>query len=680
MVCRFTAILSILIVMLVAHPFNGAAQELTPLETGADAGAGETKQSVSGAPATSGTRTTTATTPSRVVAVVPARVTPLTPVPAAPGDPLPDEKQVDTSKTVYPADPGLLLELDECVEIAIQRNLNLQIARLTDRASDYSVRIAWAQFFPTFTESILHSNSEGVGGREPSADGNVTLSSNVHQESPWGTKLDFTFDETRQNINAASRSETMALTQPLWRGAGTDANLVNLRSARIRRLINRGNLELDTQNLIFTVRSDYANIIGVLQTREVDREALESAKKFLNFTRARVEAGNQTELDKSQAELQMHQRELNLVTDEAQLGRALDKLKNDMDVDLEEQIRVVVQAINFGDIPPEEMTDDDKTLDVLETDEAKGIVYLQHYNVLRDPKDNKIKHEKSGEPKTIFQAQHFDEVKVLSEALNNRVDLLNNRRALAVQQLQTLAAKNSTGYQVDLVGSYGHTHDGAGVRPLNTTSDINNWTVGLNATVPWGKISDRAAYEQALLNLQQSEISLKSVRTTVHSDVRDIMRTLRQAERTILIDALSVEQAKLTVRATFISFKNGFKDSFEVVTVKDALLQAKNAFIAAMLSYVVDLARLEVVIGRPTGRVDLAGETLGGEILSTLPESLRTKQMPRGAPDAEPSCDDHSHNNSRAYRCDPKPEPDRRLELVPERKPPCNCEIIDSKP
>lgn len=660
MVCRFNFCLSVVVFAASALGFGCAAQERAPAAPDAAA--------------------------PKVSAANAAAI----PVAAAPA---PDDKNVDTSPAVYKPDPGLLLELDECVEIAIQRNLNLQISRLSDRASDYSVRIAWAQFFPTFTESILHSNSAGVGGRGASADGSVTLSSNVHQESPWGTKLDFTFDETRQNLNNASRSVTTSITQPLWKGAGTDTGLLNLRSARIKRLINRGNLELDTQNLIFTVRADYANIIGVLQTREVDREALESAKKFWKFIAVRLEAGNQTKLDKSQAELQIHQRELNLVTDDAQLSRALDKLKLDMDVDLEEQIRVVVKAINFGDVPPEETKDDITTffgrlklyspLDMLGTDEAKGIVYLQHYNdykVLRDPKDNKSEREKSGEPKTIFQAQHFDEAKVLAEALNNRVDLLNNRRALAVQQLQTLAAKNSTGYQVDLVGSYGHTHEGAGVRPLNSSSDANNWTVGVNATVPWGKISDKSAYEQALLSLQHSEIALKSVRTTVHSDVREIMRTLRQAERTILIDALSVEQAKLTVLATYSSFKNGLRNSFEVVQVKDALLQAKNAFIAAMLSYVVDLARLEVVIGRPTGRVDLQGETLGGEILSTLPESLRNKQMPRGAPDAEPSCEDHAHNNSRAYRCDPKPEPDKRLELVPERKPPCNCEIIDSKP
>lgn len=578
--------------------------------------------------------------------------------------------------SLYPPDSGILLLLDECVEIAIQNNLNLKLSRLNDRSSDYDVRIAWSQFFPTFNESILHSNSEGVGRNGASANGAVRVVSSVSQQSPWGTRLNFAYDETRSNFNNVDRNITTNIAQPLWKGAGTDVGLAQMRSARINRLIARGNLELDTQGLIFQVRSDYAAVIQQLQQRDVLRESIASARKFLEFTEARQKAGNETRLDVSQAKLQLRTRELDLVVNDRALEAAYDRLKQIMDVDLEEKVLVSVNPVDFGDVPPEEMPDEEKSVDVLETDETEGIVYL----VTRQSTKDGTVGEKIGAPKVIFHAQHFKESKILDEAMTNRIDLLNNRRTLALQQLQTMLAKNGLGYQVDLVGSYGHNYTSKELRAPTASSDSNNWTVGLNASIPWGKISDRALYEKALLELQKTEINLKRVRTTVHADVRDIMRTLREAEKTIVIEALRVEQAKLTVKATFISFKNGFKDSFQVVSVKNDLIQAKNEFITAMLNYVVDLARLEVVIGKATGRVDLEGRTLGGEIDSHLPESLSRKQMPRGAPDADPSCEDHPLNKSRAYRCDPKPEPDTRLRLVPERKPPCNCEIIDSKP
>lgn len=276
----------------------------------------------------------------------------------------------------YPPDQGILLLLNECVEIAIQNNLNLKLSRLNDRSSDYDVRIAWSQFFPTFNESLLHSNGSGVGRRGASADGTVSLSSGVTQQSPWGSKLNFVYDETRSNFNNAERSVTTNISQPLWKGAGTDVGLAQMRTARINRLIARGNLELDTQGLIFQVRSDYAAVIQQLQQRDVLRDAIKSAQKFLEFTEARQKAGNETRLDVSQARLQLRTRELDLVVVERALESAYDALKQIMDVDLEEHVLVAVTPVDFGDIPPEEMPDEEKSVDVLETDEAEGIVYL----------------------------------------------------------------------------------------------------------------------------------------------------------------------------------------------------------------------------------------------------------------------------------------------------------------
>ncbi len=577
---------------------------------------------------------------------------------------VPDEKDKKPS-VVYPPDEGILHELDECVEISNMNNLNLKLSRLNDRESDYAVRVAWSQFFPTFNESILNSNQQGVGGLLPHADGSVLIHSDVSQQSPWGTKLDFAFDETRTNWNNVNRVVSTSVSQPLWKGAGTDANLTKMRTARINRLISRGQMELDTQSLIFQVRTAYTNVIQQIQQRDVFRESVKSAQKFLEYAEARLDAGVETRLSVAQAKLQLRTRELSLVSNGRQLESAYDVLKQILDVDLEEAIQVRATKVDFGDIAPEELPPVETEADFLEVDESKGIVYL----VKRGIKDGKVG-DVIGTPKIIFQAQHFDEKKVLEEAMANRIDLLNNRRDLAVQQLQTMLAKNGLGMQVDLVGTYGHSYTSKDLRAAGTSSDVNNYTVGVNASIPWGKIADKAAYETALLELQKAEINLKKVRTTVHSDVRDIMRLLREAESTLLIQALVVEQAKQTVKATFIAFQNSIGTSFEVVSVKNDLITAESGYISILLNYVVDLARLEQVIGKPTGRIDLEGRTLGGEIEAHLPDSLTKKPTLRNAPDAEPNCDDHALNNSRGYRFDPKPEPDTRMTLVPVRKPP----------
>ena len=486
-----------------------------------------------------------------------------------------------TAFIAYPEDEGIQLLLDECVEIAIQNNLNLQLSRLDDRGSDYNVRIAWSQFLPTFTESLTHTNAKGVNNKGADGHGTTTLSSSVTQRTPWGTQLDFALDESRRDINQASRGGNMRVAQALWKGAGTDANLAQVRTARINRLITRANLDLDTQKLIFQVRSQYTDIIRLIQEREVTRQSVKSAQTFLKLTQAREKAGQETRLDVYQADVQLRTRELSLITNERQLETSYDRLKQIMDVDLEEKIRVVAETIQFGDKPESKNEEE-----VLESDDAKGVVYLSRI-------DEKTK-KPSGDKKILFQAQLFNEQQVLSEALSNRIELLNGRRILAVQQLQTMLAKNGLGYQVDLVGTYGHTYNSSELR--GTSTDTNNWSVGINAVIPWGKIADKSSYELALLALQRTEIALKQVRTTVHGDVRNILRTLREAEKSLLTEALLVEQAKRTVEATRISYERGLKDSFQLVRVEDDLLAAKNRFISRRLEYVVDLANLRMPI------------------------------------------------------------------------------------
>jgi len=167
--------------------------------------------------------------------------------------------------------------------------------------------------------------------------------------------------------------------------------------------------------------------------------------------------------------------------------------------------------------------------------------------------------------------------------------------------------------------------------------------------------------------LQRAEIELKRTRTDVQADVRDIMRGLRQLEKGLLIEGQRVEQAKRSVEAAQISFDRGLKDSFDVIRAEDDLLRAKTQFINRKLDYVVQLAQLETTVGKPTGRVDLAGQSVGGLIDARLPEEFRTRGLPAAQPEAESRPEDDPFNKSREYRKDYKPTKD--CPLPPETAP-----------
>lgn len=546
---------------------------------------------------------------------------------------------------VASAGSGYHLALEEAIELAIQRNLNLLETRLSDRLSDIGVRESWAQYYPTFNAGLNHGNSFSTGHK--TGDGLTTVTGGLTQQSPWGTQLGFSLSDTYSPTTASNAgAASLNFRQPLWKGAGTDVGLAAIRTARINRLMSRDSLEASVQQLIFAVRSDYANIIRAIQNLEVDRQGVRSDQSFLALTNARYKAGQVTKLEVFNAEVQLHADELTVVNDAGALELAFDRLKELLDLDLREALRVDAPVVDFGE---KELPDGDM---VISSNEATGTVYLQ--KVLKDGPP-------VGEQTVLFRATHFDESVVLQEALNNRLDLLNARRALAVQKLQALLNKDGLGHQIDLVGSLGRTTTGRSILEADNYMESNAWSVGLSATFPWGKIRDRAAYERALLALEKAEIDLKLANTAVQADVRNTLRTLRTFEKGSLIGGQQVEQAKLAEKAAKVSFDRGLKDSFNVIQAEQALLAAKRNFVNTTLDYTVQLAQLELSVGKPTGRVNLKGDSVGGMVESRLPESLRNRELPKPAPNAEPRPEDDPFSRTPEYRKDYKADKDKIL-------------------
>ena len=582
------------------------------------------------------------------------------PVPA-PGAPAsaataPNAQQIEQLPTLSPVrSNAIFLSIEECIEIAVQNNLGLRINRLNDREVDIKVRVDWARYFPNFTTQLLHQNARPVslvpepvtagtlapGTNAASSAGVNTLSGGITQTSPFGTTLDFNMDESRNGFerSRASGNLNFNVTQPLWKNASLDVGLKDIRQDRIRRIASRGSLELATQLLIFQVRQEYAEIIRQKQNLDVDNQGVITAKIFYDLTNARFGAGQVTALDVSNAEVQLQNRRLIALQDLRGLVNALDVLKNQMDVDLEENVGVEAPEVDFGDKIEENVTKE------ILINKDEGVVSLI---TRRAGKTEVETHE-------LFRAERFDEAVILEEALSNRIDLLNARRAVAIQKLEAAAAKNGLGHEIDLVGGYQRNNAGRSILEGDNGSESHSWSYGVNAKFPWGKIADRGAYETTLVELEKTEIDLKQARTQVQSDIRSILRDLRVAEQSLLIEALAVEQAKRAAEAAQISFERGLQSSFDVINAQNNLLSAKRAFINSRLDYLVDLAQLERFVGKPTGRVNLEGCSVGGLIDSHLPESMREKIEPQRAPDATPSKHENPWNKSHDYREDYSP-------------------------
>jgi outer membrane protein TolC len=564
-----------------------------------------------------------------------------------------DDKNADNKPAT-----AIYLSIDDCVEIAIMNNLGLRINRINDRESDIAVAQAWAQYFPVFNLGVAHSNASkskvttdanGNVIHETAGAGTNSATGGFTQQSPWGTQLDFSLSEARTSFDrgTAKGNAAVNILQPLWKGAGTDVGLSAIRTARINRLISRGTLELDVQTLIFNVRSDYSQIIRQLGNLEVDKKGVETSEAFLKLTDARFRAGQVTALDVSNAKVQLENQQLAQLRDQQAVDNALDVLKQLLYIDFNENVTVDYHSTDFGDIQDKDAQGQVIHFKELRIDHTEGTVTLV---VSKLTKDGKAGEEISRT--VLFKRSHFDDEKVLAEAMENRIELLNQYRTVAVQKLQALLTKNGLGHEVDLVGGLGRTTNGRSIGESSSgNSTVNNWNYGLNYKIPWGKIQDRAAYETALLDLQKAEIQLASVRQSVENDVRNILRTLRVTEESLLIQGDQVEQAKRSAEASRISFERGLQSSFDVILAENNLLAAKRGYINSEQDYFVSLQNLRKVIGKATGRVNLAGGAVGGLIDANIPDELR-KRMPRTYSDPPGKPEDDPLSDLREYRKD----------------------------
>jgi len=189
-------------------------------------------------------------------------------------------------------------------------------------------------------------------------------------------------------------------------------------------------------------------------------------------------------------------------------------------------------------------------------------------------------------------------------ALGRRLDLANTREGLEDAERKLVLAAEGLGVQLNLIGS-------AGVDSTEKTDFTRlrfhegTYSLGFETDLPFDQKSERNAYREALISLQQRqrgyEEDIERIKLDVNKAYRDLAETaesyriqqvgLRLAERRLQQQKLLLDYGRGTVRLLLES--------------EDALVQAQNAVTRALVEHLIakmsffrDIGILEV---RPDG-------------------------------------------------------------------------------
>lgn len=481
------------------------------------------------------------------------------------------------------AGPRVDLSIEEAVARARERNIDIGVARITPRLTDFTIAGLEANYRPNITSTVGNrSNTTAITNQTQGGTGSsqhtgiVSWQGGFSQNMKWHGGLwnaGFTNSRIDSSNIFATRNPTYNsgltanVTQPLMRGWRIDST----RAALQTNVITQKNDEITLQSTVSTTmantRNAYWDLVFAIQAVEAAQNSLDISSKLVLDNQARVEIGTLAPIDIKSAEAEQANRRLTLVQTQATVRTSELALK-----------RLIVSG-----------TDDPL------------------WNSSINPVDRPAA---TPEPINVDAA--------VARALRERTDLQQSINNLKISDIILRNQVESTRPQLDLVASYGlsgvggtqfvrgsgalggtitQTIPSGYLDALSTLGRFNlpTWNVQMNFAVPLGRSTAEATVARSRLSLEQSTANLKALQLQIATDVANAALTVQSSLESVQASAKARELAQDKLNAMQSKFEVGMSTNFEVVQAQRDFADAQNNELRALLNYRKALVNFETV-------------------------------------------------------------------------------------
>ncbi|MEO7189923.1 MAG: TolC family protein [Vicinamibacterales bacterium] len=528
-----------------------------------------------------------APTPAQPRAVPPSAPPPgipqTTPAPASqlpqfatPRGPSQTERYVVGQAVPVPPSGGTLmnLTLEQAIEIALERNLELKVARMNPPGVDYQMASARAAFNPQFTGTYRYNNQGQIStdNLDKVSSFNTkgqTMNMSMSQTLHWtGGSLNAQFNNGRQ-VSTNPRSPynpqlTTALavtfTQPLLAGFSIDNNRNQLRTLSIQRQIADIQLLTTIENTKASVRTAYWNLRQAIEQIEIQRRSLDLSQRLFQDNRTKVEIGTLAPIETTTSETAVANAEQQLLN--AQISWTSAELT----------LKRLLAASPEDDL----------------------------YNATLNPVEQ-----------AALSVQSVDIKGAVQRALEQRTDIMQAKRTLDVSRLNLEVTQNLTRPQLNLQTGY----SGSGANSKLTNGDVTGygtafsqlgsfevptWNVQFNFTYPLFMAAARANFARAQLAIDQSQASLKAQELTVTADVTNAGLAVENTFKQLQAAQKAREVAERNAEAEQTRFDVGMSTNYNVVQAQNNLTTQRLTELRALINYLNSVAEFDRIqrVGR----------------------------------------------------------------------------------
>ena len=426
------------------------------------------------------------------------------------------------------------------LQLALERSLLLQASKLGNAAAQLSVIAAQERNKPSVTTSfgyakilsLTASSSCSPSQLCGSSTNSMTFSSAYTQKTDSGLTYGLTYSEQTKKSTSLSLMEmggevttgttgdslsslslTSSVSIPFFQDSGTEYNNIPVRLAEINVTRGQLNSQQTELSLLKQVASIYWDLVGILETVEVKKKAVNLSEKLLRDNQARLEAGllSSTEVRVTETQLMRNRQSL--------LSSRLDALR------IEDQVRA---ALNLKNLP------------------------VGLYPVVRPATNAAVTENVSALLEKIYAND--------TEIGLKQASLEQNR-----YQLEQELNKQKTNLDLNLYYVLnGYSKNSFGGIADFSKSDLHGMNVTLTWKVPLGDQATIENIQRKRLEQQQITLQIKDRKSQLDVSVQSLLRSLSLIEKEKMTAAAVSKLSKDQLRNEIKRFKLGKSTSYRI--------------------------------------------------------------------------------------------------------------------
>jgi len=455
------------------------------------------------------------------------------------------------------------MALQDCIQEALQHNLDVQIERYNPQISLFNLHAAYGGYDPLLNISGQHNYNVSPGGLSQSLTNTIPSStsdensfkSDIGGVLPWGLQYDFSGKISEQYgqyvsstppptpFDSSGGSIGVSLTQPLLKNFWIDNTRLTIKVAKNRLKYSEQGLRQQVITSVTAVENAYYELIYAQDNVKVQQEALKLAQTQLDQDNQRVQIGTLAVLSVQQDEAQVATSRANLIAAQSTLNTDQNTLKN------------------------------------LLTDEYSRW------------------HDLDVQPTVTLTApvQIFDLQNSWGKGMSERPDLLQARLNVEQQGIQLKYYRNQLFPELDLIGSYGF--NGASREFSGTFNQYNEgnspfYSYGAQMSVPLGNIGPRNQYKSTKATLKQIVLQLKQFEQNVMVQIDNAVKVAQSDYQSVEATKQARIYAEAALDAEQKTYAVGKATTFEVLQYQNNLTAARSQEIRALANYNEALANL----------------------------------------------------------------------------------------